>query len=123
MTYLPPAWTPEREAKLRDAGFNDSELLLIRLSDQAHFERRVRLAEAQALIDAAYALWDAQRPEGTPTITERIQTLADQAERLRLDGNGLQSEATGSRINRDRRASPAFGTRQRTTRINRRRLA
>ena len=100
--YVPEPFTPQEEKLI---ALSDEMLVLADGADVA----------IKTLIEAAYDAWDAANPN-EPPIREVMARLAKTASEARERCNLLNSEASGSRLERERSKQGSFAARRRRRR-------
>lgn len=95
--------------------FNSGELALIAMSDEMLTLANGADLAAKTLIEAAYDAWDAANPN-EPPIREVLARLAQTAREARERCNTLNSQASGTRLERERSKQPSYLARRRRRR-------
>ena len=103
--YVPEPFTPAEEKLI---AMSDEMLVLAQGADLA----------AKTLVEAAYDAWDAAHPN-EPPIREVLARLAHTATEARERCNTLNSQASGSRLERERSKQGSLGARRRRRRAAR----
>jgi len=97
--YVPEPFTPAEEKLI---ALSDEMLVLAQGADLA----------AKTLVEAAYDAWDAANPN-EPPIRDVLARLAQTSREARERCNLLNSEASGSRLERERSKSGSYAARRR----------
>ena len=103
--YVPEPFTPAEEKLI---ALSDEMLVLAQGADVA----------IKTLVEAAYDAWDAANPN-EPPIREVLARLAQTGREARERCNLLNSEASGSRLERERSKQSSLGARRRRRRAAR----